>query len=75
MRMIRKPKLPPIPGYVEIMLGGKRMYRNTKTGKIYAPGEVQSEEAQKQAEFLERFRRTDEYALLDYLFMMEGLTL
>lgn len=35
--MITKPTLKPMRGYVEVERGGKRMYRNVKTGEIVAP--------------------------------------
>lgn len=71
--MIRKPKLKPRRGYVEVGRGGVRMYRNIKTGALVAPDGVKTADEQAQAEFEERFRRTDEYALLDYVLMMEGV--
>lgn len=36
--MITKPTLKPMRGYVEVEHGGKRMYRNVKTGEIVEPG-------------------------------------
>lgn len=33
--MVTNPTLPPKPGYVEIDLDGKRVYRNTSTGEIF----------------------------------------
>lgn len=38
--MITKPKLKPMRGYVEVEVGGKRMYRNVKTGEIVSPAAV-----------------------------------
>lgn len=71
--MITKPKLKPMRGYVEVERGGKRMYRNIKTGEIVEPAAAVDTDAAEQKEFEERFRRTDEYALLDYVLMMEGV--
>lgn len=30
--MIISPTLPPLPGYVEVEVGGRRVYRNVRTG-------------------------------------------
>ena len=32
--MITKPALPPRPGYVEVEIGGERLYRNAATGVL-----------------------------------------
>lgn len=58
---------------VEIEYMYKRMYKDVKTGEIIDPSATRNEDAAAQEEFLERFRRTDEYALLEYLLMMEGI--
>lgn len=71
--LIKKPILKPMHGMVEIEHNGNRVYKNVKTGAIIRPGEVLDADAEEQMEFLSRFRRTDEYALLEYVFMMEGI--
>ena len=35
--MIRKPKLKPMRGFVEVERGGRRVYKNVKTGEIVEP--------------------------------------
>lgn len=71
--MVTKPKLKPMPGMVEIEYKGERVYKDLKTGAIDRPGVMRDADADAQAEFIERFRRTDEYALLEYVLMMEGV--
>ena len=71
--MVIKPMLKPMTGMVEIEYKGERVYKNVKTGAIIRPGDVFDVDAEEQMEFLARFRRTDEYALLEYVFMMEGI--
>lgn len=71
--MIKNPKLKPIAGMVEVEHNGRRMYRNVKTGELVEPGVEKSEEERAQEEFMTRFKKTDEYALLEYVLMMEGV--
>ena len=71
--MITKPMLKPMRGYVEVEVNGRRVYRNVKTGEIVEPEYALDSETKEQREFEERFRKTDEYALLDYVLMMEGV--
>lgn len=71
--MITNPKLKPRPGMVEVEYQGKRMYRDIKTGALVEPGAQWDEEKAEQEEFMRRFRKTDEYALLEYVLMMEGI--
>ena len=33
--MITNPQLPPIKGYVEVEINGKRAYKNITTGELY----------------------------------------
>ena len=68
-----RPKLPPRKGYIEAIVKGERVYRNTQTGETFHPSNLPSEEQREHDAFLERFRKTDEYALIEYMFMMEGL--
>ena len=68
-----KPKLPPRKGYIEAIVNGERVYRDTQTGEVFRPSDLPSEEKREYDAFLERFRKTDEYALIEYMFMMEGL--
>ena len=71
--MITNPKLKPMRGLVEVDVLGKRVYKNIKTGEIVEPDAAPSYEEQEQNEFMKWFRRTDEYALLEYVLMMEGI--
>ena len=64
-----RPKLPPRKGYIEAIINGERVYRDSHTGETYSPENLPNEKN----EFREQFRKTDEYALMEYVFMMEGL--
>lgn len=45
-----RPKLPPKRGYVEAIINGERVYRNTRTGAILRPGEPEPKDENDNAE-------------------------
>lgn len=47
-----RPKLPPKRGYVEAIINGERVYRNTRTGAILRPGEPEPKEDNAEVEAL-----------------------
>lgn len=60
--MIKKPKLPPKAGYVEVEVNGKRTYRNIETGELIGHETILTDK-QRVSALEEALAQTDETAI------------